>query len=327
MLVFLIGFIIGTALCASATDYNLFLVGRVVAGIFGGVLSGISFAIISDLFKMEVRGRVMGFVQMAPGLAQILGVPLALVAANIFSWHASFWIIVIIATIYTMVVFFYIEPITEHMQNPFKKNALNHLFKTLLKPSYILAYASSMVLMVAVWMILPFNTIFITNNIGISLSQLPFLYLISGIFTFISAPIIGKWADRYGKYRILVIVSLLSLIIIPVYTQLSVTPFWLFIIFNILFFTLLGGRLISLNALITGVPQPQDRGAFMSINASIQQVAGGFAAGLTAIIVTQTQGGEIAHYDVLGYCLMATVVMVLVLALFINKQTLRDKSL
>src|SRR6266487_4664804 len=66
MLVFLIGFIIGTALCALATDYNLFLIGRIVAGVFGGVLGGISFAIISDIYKMEVRGRVMGFVQMAP---------------------------------------------------------------------------------------------------------------------------------------------------------------------------------------------------------------------------------------------------------------------
>jgi predicted MFS family arabinose efflux permease len=78
-----------------------------VAGVFGGVLGGISFAIISDVFKMEVRGRVLGFVQMAPGLAQVLGIPLALLAANYFDWHFSFWLIVIIAIIYTIIAFIF----------------------------------------------------------------------------------------------------------------------------------------------------------------------------------------------------------------------------
>ncbi|MEO6868854.1 MAG: hypothetical protein ABI168_04360, partial [Ginsengibacter sp.] len=78
-------------------------------------------------------------------------------------------------------------------------------------------------------------------------------------------------------------------------------------------FTLLGARMISLNAPITGIPQPHDRGAFMSINASIQQVAGGFAAGITGIIVTQAPDGKIMHYDTIGYFLMATVVLVLFL--------------
>lgn len=70
LMVFQVGIIIGTPICAFASDYNLFITGRIVAGVFGGVLGDISFAIISDIFKMEVRGRVMGFVQMAPGLSQ-----------------------------------------------------------------------------------------------------------------------------------------------------------------------------------------------------------------------------------------------------------------
>ena len=319
LLVFLVGFILGTGMCAIASNYNLFILGRIVAGIFGGVLGGISFAIISDVFKMEVRGRVMGFVQMAPGLAQILGIPVALLAATYISWHASFWIIVAIASLYVIVASIYMKPINEHLKAPSKSNAISHLLKTLAKPRYMIAYASSMILMLAVWMIMPFNTVFITNNVGISMSQLPLLYLISGIFTFVSAPFIGKWADKFGKYKVLLIVSILSLVIIPIFTQLTVTSFWVFTLLNIMFFTLLGGRMISLNTLITGIPQPQDRGAFMSINASIQQLAGGIAAGITGIIVTQASDGKILNYDILGYCLMATVIIVLLLAFIVNK--------
>jgi predicted MFS family arabinose efflux permease len=319
LVVFLLGFIVGTAVCAAAPNYQIFVIGRIIAGIFGGVLGGISFAIISDVFKMEVRGRVMGFVQMAPGLAQVLGVPLALLAANFFSWHVSFWLIVIIASVYTVIAFFYLQPISEHLKLPSDKKPIRHLFRTLSNPNYILAYASSMFLMLAVWMILPFNTVFVTSNVGISMRQLPLLYLISGVFTFISAPIIGKWADGYGKYRVLFILSILSLILIPVYTQLSITSFLVFTVLNILFFSMLGGRMISLNALITGIPQPQDRGAFMSINASIQQLAGGLAAGFTGLIVTQAPKGKILNYDVLGYCLMATVILVLVFGSLVNR--------
>jgi predicted MFS family arabinose efflux permease len=78
LLFFYTGFIVGTALCGIAPDYNFLLIARIVTGIFGGVISSISFAIITDLFKLEVRGRVMGFVQMAFASSQVMGIPVGL---------------------------------------------------------------------------------------------------------------------------------------------------------------------------------------------------------------------------------------------------------
>ena len=58
------------------------LVARIVTeGLFGGVIGSVSFAIITDLFKLEVRGRVMGFVQMSFAASQVLGLPIGLVLA------------------------------------------------------------------------------------------------------------------------------------------------------------------------------------------------------------------------------------------------------
>ena len=59
LLFFYTGFLIGTFLCAIAPNYHFLLIARIVTGLFGGVIGSVSFAIISDLFKMEVRGRVM----------------------------------------------------------------------------------------------------------------------------------------------------------------------------------------------------------------------------------------------------------------------------
>src|SRR6187402_2517901 len=85
---FYAGFILGTLLCGIAPDYHFLLGARIVTGIFGGVIGSISFAIITDLFKMEVRGRVMGFVQMAFAASQVLGLPIGLWLANHFGWHS-----------------------------------------------------------------------------------------------------------------------------------------------------------------------------------------------------------------------------------------------
>jgi predicted MFS family arabinose efflux permease len=82
LMFFYVGFIIGTVLCAIAPNYELLLAARIVTGIFGGVIGSISQAIISDLFKLEVRGRVMGFVQMAFAASQVLGLPIGLLLAN-----------------------------------------------------------------------------------------------------------------------------------------------------------------------------------------------------------------------------------------------------
>src|SRR5450432_321915 len=63
LLFFYTGFMAGTFLCAIASNYHFLLIARIVTGVFGGVIGSISLAIVTDLFKMEVRGRVMGFVQ------------------------------------------------------------------------------------------------------------------------------------------------------------------------------------------------------------------------------------------------------------------------
>ncbi|MEQ8808774.1 MAG: MFS transporter, partial [Imperialibacter sp.] len=78
LLFFYSGFIIGTLLCGVAPNYHFLLAARIVTGIFGGVLGSVVFAIITDLFKLEVRGRVMGFVQMAFASSQVLGLPVGL---------------------------------------------------------------------------------------------------------------------------------------------------------------------------------------------------------------------------------------------------------
>lgn len=75
LLFFYGGFIAGTVLCGIAGSYHMLLFARLVTGLFGGVVGSVVLAIVTDLFALEQRGRVMGFVQTAFAASQILGLP------------------------------------------------------------------------------------------------------------------------------------------------------------------------------------------------------------------------------------------------------------
>src|SRR6201995_4488570 len=72
VLFFYVGFTLGTALCAIAPNFHLLVLGRIVSGLFGGVMGSIILAIITDRFELKPRGRVMGFVQTASAGSQVL---------------------------------------------------------------------------------------------------------------------------------------------------------------------------------------------------------------------------------------------------------------
>jgi energy-converting hydrogenase Eha subunit B len=78
--------------------------------------------------------------------------------------------------------------------------------------------------------------------------------------------------------------------------------------------------MISASALTSALPEPPDRGAYMSISSSLQQAAGGLAAMLAGMIVVQTSTGALLHFDILGYVLICTTLVSLLLMYLINRR-------
>jgi hypothetical protein len=57
----------------------------------------------------------------------------------------------------------------------------------------------------------------------------------------------------------------------------------------------------------------------MAVNSSIQQIAGGVAAGLGGLVVVRTPSGALRHYDTLGYVVVASMVIAVTLLYSINR--------
>ena len=165
LLFFYVGFVLGTLFCGIAGSYPVLLAARVITGIFGGVIGSISFAIITDTFPMEVRGRVMGFVQMAFSASQVLGIPIGLYLATRFDWHAPFLMIVAMATLVGIVIFLKLKPVTGHLHGRSDKNAFVHLWHTASNPYYLRGFMATMLLATGGFMIMPFSSAFLVNNV------------------------------------------------------------------------------------------------------------------------------------------------------------------
>jgi len=322
LLFFYTGFITGTFLCGIAPSYYFLLTARIITGFFGGVISAISYAIISDLFDLKVRGRVMGFVQMAFATSQVMGIPVGLYFANRVGWHAPFLLITGVSLLEFTGIVIYMRPINEHLKVVSDRNPFQHLFKTVAHSEYLSAFVFSTLLVTGGYMIMPFGSAFSVNNLGIPMAQLPVLYFVTGIFSMAAGPFLGKLSDAIGKYNVFTLGSIISIGIILYYTNLGITPFWLVVLLNtVLMFAVLS-RLISSSALITAIPSANERGAFMSINSSVQQLSGGIASIFAGLIVVQSASGKLMHYDTIGYIVVASMIITIIMLRSINKNVL-----
>ncbi|HET9745562.1 MAG TPA: MFS transporter [Chitinophagaceae bacterium] len=309
LLFFYIGFTAGTLLCGFASSYIMLLAARIITGIFGGVIGSISMAILADLFPLHQRGRAMGFMQMGFGASQVLGIPVSLYIANIWGWQSPFIMIVGLAAIIWLVTMLKMHPVTKHLHLKTEKTAITHFWHTLIRRDYRTGFLLTALLSLGGFMMMPWGSAFAVNNLHVSYSQLPSLFMASGIAALIIMPMIGKLSDKIDKVKIFTVAAISMMVIIVIYTNLTPIPFAYIVLLNVLMMTAIMSRIVPAMALVSALPKMQDRGAFMSINSSLQQIAGGIAAGIGGmIVVQQTKTSPLQHYNTLGYLIVVIII-------------------
>lgn len=307
LLVFYSGFIVGTLLCGLATNYWFLVSARIVTGIFGGVIGSISLAIVADIFELNQRGRVMGFLQMGFGISQILGIPISLFLATKWNWQAPFYLIVGLALVIFTLSFFALKPIVGHLSLQ-RDNPIKHMWKTISNRNYRIGFLATAFMSLGGYLMMPWGSSFSVNNVGIAQSDLPLMFMIIGLSTISIMPIIGKLSDRFNKYSIFVASSIMMIISVVVYTNLGHVSFTVLVVVNMVMMAGIMARMIPSQALTTSVPEPKDRGAFMSINSSLQQMAGGIAALVGGAIVQQkNEFSPLEYFDTLGYVVIVVI--------------------
>ena len=320
LLVFYAGFVLGTLLCGLAQTYATLLMARIVTGLFGGVIGSVVLAIATDLFPLEMRGRVMGFIQTAFAASQVLGLPAGLFFANHWDWHAPFLAIIAVAVPAGVLIMLFMKPVSAHLTLKQERSPFQHLAHTVAEPRYRLAFILMMLLPTGGFMLMPFGTAYMTGNIGLPLTALPMIYLVTGLCTAFVGPVIGKASDSFGKFNIFFFGSIVTVIMVAIWTNLGPSPLWVVILVNVVLFIGIFSRVIPSQALMSAIPEVTRRGAFNAISASLQQFAGGVSAAIAGAVIVEAPGGALSHFDWLGAIVIAVALVSVALMYFVHKQ-------
>jgi len=313
LLFFYGGFVLGTLWCGLAQSFETLLAARIATGLFGGVIGSVVIAISTDLFPPQMRGRVMGTIQTAFAASQVLGIPLGLYLSNHWSWHVPFLALAAIGVLGGLVVGWRMQPVAEHLKAPQEHSPWMHLLHTLTVPRHLLAFATTALLATGGFMLMPFSSAYVVNNLGISLHDLPTVYVITGLCTVFTGPAIGRAADRFGKFRVFAFGSALSITMVLIYTHLGPVSLPVLILVNAVLFVGIFSRMIPAQALMASVPTPVQRGAFSAISASVQQLSGGLASVVSGHIVVVGSDQKLQHFDTVGFVVVASTLTSLLL--------------
>ncbi len=307
------GFTIGTFVCGWANSYMVLLIARFVTGLFGGVVGSVIQSIVGDAIPNERRGQAMGILMMGFALASILGVPGGLYFASHYHWYTPFLGLGCICLVVFVGSIFIVPNFTGHLITA-QKHKLISLLKNILSDSNRRnALLLTIVTMPSHFLIIPFLTDYFTKNLGFDYkTTVPLIYIVGGTLSAFTSPFIGKLSDKIGRFKVLFVLSILSVIPLVGIPNLNTTNTYLLLSFTAMFFIFSGTRMIVTIAQITSTVEPKLRGAFLIINSSFQQFSTSVASLIGGFIVFQNADGTLGNYPILGYLSVGFSVLLLI---------------
>ena len=309
-----VGFLVGTLFCGLATTFPILLTARVVTGAFGGVLGGMAMTIIGDVFPDQRRGRATGFLMSAFSLASTFGVPFGIFLGNRYDWHAPFLMLVVLGLPILGLGIWALPPLRDHLVKKGSVDNWDKLVETYTNPNHLRAFALVISLMFGTFMVVPFIGPYFESNVGVRRVDLLWIYVGGGVCSFISSPLIGRWADLSGKLKVYRIIAPLSALIMLTITNLPRVGLIPAVLAVSVLMVSNSGRMIAAMSMINASVEPRLRGGFMSAYSSIQHIASGLGAGLAGLIIAPGPDKTLLHYGWVGLIGMASTLLSLWLA-------------
>lgn len=301
LVLFFVGFNLGTLACALSKTYPILLLARGVTGMFGGVLGSLILSATSDVISQERRGTAMGIIMGAFSVASVFGIPIGLYLANKINWHMPFMLLAILGGSIAFVAQMYLPSLRSHLKGPHPKRNFLFAFKNVLRDrNQMTAIAFIFSVIFGQFAIIPFLSPSLVANAGLKESQLPLIYLFGGIVSMVATPVFGRLSDKFGRAKIFYFGAFSSMIPVLIITNLGPTPAWLILVITSSFFLCVGGRMAPAMAMLSSAAPPHTRGSFMSISASLQQASAAISSYIAGYIVVKSSAGNLLNYNYVG---------------------------
>jgi predicted MFS family arabinose efflux permease len=306
------GLTLGTFMCAIAPNYWGLVLARGVAGAFGGIGGSFILVIIGDSFPEMRRGRATGVVMTAFSLASIAGLPAGIVLGNRFGAQMPFGALGFFCLIILVVALFALPSIRGHLGQ--RRPSALETWTVLVQPAHVRAYMFVIMLVMGTFTVAPNFSDYLVHNVGRDKDDLAYVYFAGGLLTFVTLPMIGRFADRYGKRIVFRVMAAGTLVTLLVLTNLSELPLWPVLVVTTLYWIFTSGRWVPAMAMVTSSALPRYRGSFMSVNASLQQMAIGLATVVAGAVIGEDKEGKLTGYALAGIIAAVSSAVSMVLA-------------
>src|SRR6187455_226175 len=316
LLIAFTGFLIGSFACGIAPNYVTLLTARIVSGTFGGLLGAQLYSIVADIFSYERRGRAMGIVMSAFAIASVVGMPLSLLLTKLFNSnrHLPFLANGFVGLLLLPLMIKYLPPMKGHITT----HGSPTLFGSLTNPMKIRMQRSALIFsclfMFGHFLVIPFIPSYLEFNKGFTKLQIPLILLCGGLTSFAAAIYLGRFSDKKGKLPIFLWSVLISLFLVVILTDMPSMNLPTVLLFFGLLFMVVTSRIVMAQSMISNVVSQNQRGSFMSVNGSMQQLGQGMASLVAGVIVkTNKATHQLSNYNWVGYLSIAVLIVAILI--------------
>jgi predicted MFS family arabinose efflux permease len=289
-------FALSTLACGLASNYVALLAARVAAGAFGGVLTALSQTIVADVVPFERRGRAMAVVMSAFSVSTVAGVPLSLWLASHWGWSLPFVAIAAVSAVFAVGAGLTLPPLRHHLREGDAVSPWQGIARVFKSGNHRRAWLFTALMMFSSFTVIPYITLYMQANVGLTDAQLPWIYLCGGAATLVSARVFGRLTDRLGKVRMYTWVALAALVPLVTTTLIGRLPLGVVLVVSTSMFVLISGRMIPAMAIVTSAAEPAVRGTFMAFHSSVQSAAMGAGTVVGGLILARDAQGQLQHY-------------------------------
>ena len=285
LLILYAGFAIGTLLCGLAPSYWALVFARALAGCFGGIVGGVSLAMVGDLVPDARRASAVGTVMSAFSVAQVAGVPLGLYFADKLGWHVPFLLLAALSGIIWVFGFVRLPNVRAHLQVSRGETLLGRFWAILANANHLRALALMSTMTLGGFLIIPDLASYLVSNVHLNSGELRWVYLTGGACTLFTMNGIGRLADRFGRMRIFSIMMACSIAAAFLATNLPVVPAVVAVAVSTFFMISMSGRFVPGMAMITSSVESEHRGGFMSVNSAVAQLSAALAVTVAGWVI------------------------------------------
>jgi MFS transporter, DHA1 family, inner membrane transport protein len=210
------------------------------------------------------------------------------------------------------VAYRFLPPVRGHLQSGEHKG---RAFRELLRDANAgRAIVFMAVMVLGHFSIIPLLSPHLVGDLALPEKYLSLVYMIGGALSVVTAPYVGRLADRHGRQRVFTYMVFAASLIIVTIANAGPLPVWGTLALAGLFFVFASGRFVPGQAIVTLAVPSSRRGAFLSLSSCARDLASGLSSTVGGWIVTKQPNGHLANFNWLGWIAVAAGLLSILLA-------------